>query len=354
MVPRAQIGGVQVFGVEGDSILAAMVHADGASILVLTRDKKNKSFERAIHLARRPGATSAPSSTRLPEGQIALALRGFPTPDTDLGASATQRHGGWTISTKLRSASVSEQLAPNMPRWSPPEDAVSEDLLLEVHLPLAQIDQENFIPMALGSPVRDDHPGLDEFGSIVSIFARAAETGDLTVTLAIEAKGRQRSAKKADAIISALLGRLGAGRIPPQEFDGLYPDAMRVSEAIGLDPYIRDRATVSWAYLEQQKAKHLVVVDAAPIVDSKNAAARIKEAGRWTSQARKSQARTYATTGWIRLADAIEQAPVLRDLILGERATPAFMHAMQRVSWRIWRESPEVIRGEFDLVLRAQ
>ena len=68
----------------------------------------------------------------------------------------------------------------------------------------------------------------------------------------------------------------------------------------------------------------------------------------------EGERRSYATTGWIRLADSLEQAPLLREYLLRGRTTPAFAKALERVAWRIWRESPEVLRGEFELDLKAK
>ncbi len=352
VVPKSQVAGVPVFGIEGDRIAAATVHVGDSSILVLTRDQRLDSFGRAIRLARRLDDLRADES-RLPEGQIVFALRGYPAPESELSAGATQRGDGWHIVARLRSPSIADELVGNCHLWLPPQGDAGQGVLFQLHLPTAHLDKIGVTPLAAGVRARDDRPGLSEFGRTASITGRATTTGDLSITLAVGIMGRQRSAAKGDAIISALIARLGGGRIAPQDFGGLYPDAMRVSEAAGLDPLIRGPAAVSWAYVRAADAGDFIVVDAAPLGETDGARHRITQAKDLVSAPATGTQRAYASIGWIRLGEAIERAPLVREFVLGEDDPPSFLRSIKRIAWQIWRDGPDEVRAEFELDLQG-
>ncbi len=347
VVPKSQVGGVPVFGVEGDRVGAATVRAKGSTILLLTPDHKLEGFERAIRLAGK--LDEKPNqSDRLPEGQIALAMRGLVAPDASLGASASRRKDGWRISVRLRSPSIADMLANVCHQYAAP--AIDDDLLFQARMPTEQFARAGVASLAVGTRVRDDRPGLDEFGPVATISGRSTGDGDLAFTVAVGVTGRHRSAAKVDAIISALIARLGAGRIARPDFDGLYPDAMRVSETIGLDPLVRGRAAVSWALLAGPSGD-LVVIDAAPASEARSAHERIEHAKATAGEHAPGEPRAYASAGWVRLRRAIDESRLARELVLGEDDSPAILRTIELVAWRVWRDGPDVIRGEFDLDL---
>ncbi len=343
-VPKRAVEGVPIVAIESGRVHAAIVGRGRSVLLVLGERTDTALFQEVLARARESEQRQADR-----HGAVHLRIRGRDGVDAEIRCDLTVTREGARVEADLSGAGVRRMLA-GIPDGAGMLPSVASDdgalLGFSAFVDMRQFERVLGVPAVVR--VRDDRPGLGEFGP--AVFVRMYDDGGpARVQLGVQVRHWLLSADKGDALLVSLLARLSRSRMPSGDFGGLAPGAVRISEIGRVEGLSDEGASLAWTYRgPDARGRSWLLAELAETgeVDARRLRERFDEM--LETLASSSGERGALAVGWVRLGDLLSRTGSgEQDSSLGR----AF-GLIERASICVRREGPQRIRIGADLSIR--